>query len=100
MEKRISYSPQRQNMNHKTKKQEIKVEDVVMIKGGNKPRGICKIGVISKVYPGQQSERCTIKVKTSKGFLDRPIQWLYPLELHCNITQSNTDDDSKTVMGG
>ena len=81
---------ERHNMKCKTKQQEIEVGEVVMIKGEDKLRGMWKVGIICEVYPGKDNEIRGVQVKTSTGFLERPIQLLYPLELHCNDFRSST----------
>ena len=84
-------------MKFKTKQQEIKVGDVVMIKGEDKQRGTWKVGIISEVYPVKDNEIRGVQVKTTTGFPDRPIQLLYPLELHCNDVRRNCNNENKVT---
>ena len=64
--------------------------DVVMIKGESKKRGKWKIGIISKLFQCRDDQIGGARVKTPRRYLDRPIQLLYPLELHCNRYQTKT----------
>ena len=87
---------ERHNMKCKTNQQEIKVGDVVMIKGEDKRRGTWKVGIISEVYPGKDEEIRGVQVRTSTGILNRPIQLLYPLELHCDDIRSKQQVGNKS----
>ena len=78
-------------MTHKTKVVKIDVGDVVMIRGEDKRRGKWKIGVVKELYRGKDQEIPSVQIKTAKGCLERPIQLLHPLELHCN---EMTSDDA------
>ena len=68
----------------------IDIGDVVEIKGEDKRRGKWKIGIVKELYRGKDQEIRSVQIKTAIGCLERPIQLLYPLELHCNeITSDN-----------
>ena len=69
-------------MAHKTKLVKIDIGDVVMIK--DKMRGNWKIGIVKELCRGKDQEIRSVQIKTAKGCLERPIQLLYLLELHCN----------------
>ena len=71
-------------MAHKTKVVKIDIGDVVMIKGEDKRRGKWKIGIVKELYRGKDQEIRSVQIKTAKGCLERPVQLLYPLELHSN----------------
>ena len=75
---------ERHNMQHKFKSVNINVGHVVMIKDESKKRGKWKIGIISELFQGKDDQIRDARVKTPCGYLVRPIQLLYPLELHCN----------------
>ena len=77
-------------MQYKSKAVNINVGDVVMIKGESKKRGKWKIGKISELFQGKHNQTRGACVKTSHDYLDRPIQLLYPLELHCNRCKTKT----------
>ena len=91
---------ERYNMQHKSKAVNINVGDIVMIKGESKKRGRWKIGIISELFQGKDDQIRGARVKTPRGYLDRPIQLLYPLELHCNrykIKSKQHESDKKKL---
>ena len=75
---------ERHNMQYKSKVVNINVEDIVMIKGESKKKGRWKIGKISELFQAKDDQVRGAQVKTPIGYFDRPIQLLYPLELHCS----------------
>ena len=75
-------------MTHKTKVVKIDIRDV--IKGEDKWKVKWMISIVKELYRGKDQEIRSVQIKTAKGCLERPIQLLYPLELHCNeITSDN-----------
>ena len=83
---------EKHNLNHKNKTKRIEVGDIVMIKGESKNRGNWKIGKISDIYPGKDGIVRAVQIRCGGKFLERPVQLLYPLELHCDV---QTRDESK-----
>ena len=69
------------------KNTKVKIGEVVIIKSEEKNRGRWKIGIITDTFPGPDDVVRAVEIKTSKGILERPIQFLYPLELTCDIQQ-------------
>lgn len=59
--------------------------DVHLIKGEEKNRGKWKIGVVDKLIPGRDRIVRAVRLRTEKIYLKRPIQFLYPIELHCEV---------------
>ena len=91
---------ERHNMQHKFKSVNINVGHVVMIKDESKKRGKWKIGIISELFQGKDDQIQGARVKTPRSYLDRPIQLLYPLELHCNrckIKSKQHESDNKKL---
>ena len=76
---------ERHNMQPKSKAVNINVGDLVMIKGESKKKERWKIGIISELFQGKNDQIRGAPVKIQRGYLGRPIQQLYPLELHCNV---------------
>ena len=76
------------NMTHKTKLVETDVGTVVLMKGEDKTRGKWKIGIV-ELYRGNNQETWKVQIKIGKGCLERPVQFLYSLELHCNKMASD-----------
>ena len=86
---------ERHNLSHKEKPVKININDVVMINGDKKNRGMWKIGIIENIFVGKDNTIRSIRIHTGKNVIERPIQLLYPMELHCDSksTTSNTQDD-------
>jgi len=58
-----------------------KVNDVVLVGQENKKRYEWPLGIIVELYPGRDGQVRVARVKTKNGFLVRPLQRLYPLEV-------------------
>ena len=61
--------------------QELKVRDVVLIEQANKKRVMWPMGKIVKICSSRDGASRIVQVKTSSGYLTRPIQKLHPLEV-------------------
>ena len=91
---------ERHNLQYKSKAVNMIVRDVVMIKGeSKKERQNQKIAIISELFQGKDNQIRGARVKRPRNYLVRPIQLLYPLELHCNgyktKTKQNESDNNK-----
>ena len=86
---------EKHNLSHKEKPVKTNINDAVMIKGDEKNRGKWKIRIIENIFLGKDNTIRSIKIRTGKSVIERPIQLLYPMELHCDSksTTSNTQDD-------
>ena len=74
------------NLGHKEKPMKINIKDVVMIKGDKKNCGKWKIGIIkmvSIIFMGKDNTTRSIKLSTRKSIVEKPVQLLYPMKLHC-----------------
>lgn len=74
---------ERQNLMHGGKQRELRKGDVMLIKGDEKNRGLWKVGIVDELIPGRDSVVRGVRLRTGKSFMERPVQFLYPLELHC-----------------
>lgn len=74
---------------HLEKEANMKEGDVVMIKGDEKNRAHWKIGIITNLISGRDGIVRAVKLRAGKSSLERPIQFLYPLELHCDEEVKN-----------
>ena len=72
-------------MTHKVGKYQPRSGDVVIVKSDNKNRGIRPLAIVREIYPGRNGDTRAVQLKTVNGVLERPVQYLYPLELTCNI---------------
>ena len=86
---------ERHNMIHNTKVTKIEVGDVVLIKGEEKNKGKWSIGIVEELHKGKDDVIRGVKLQTPKFHIERPIQHLYSLELHCHIEKS-TSTSKKT----
>ena len=42
------------------------------------------MAIIKEIYPGKDGTIRGVKLKTANGFIERPVQLLYPLERECD----------------
>ena len=50
---------------------------------------ICNLGIVSKLYPEKDGVIRAVKLKTGILYVERPLQYLYSLELHCNAKKES-----------
>ena len=67
-------------MVHNTKERKIEVGDVVLIKDEEKVKEFFKV---------KEDVIRVVKLRTPKSHIEQLIQYLYLLELHCNIKKIN-----------
>ena len=77
---------ERHNLLHKTTNYHVRVGDTVLVRSDSKNRGKWPIAVVQQIYPGRDGHIRAVKLRTSKGVIERPEQHLYPLELQCEPT--------------
>ena len=81
------------NLKQKDKTFKINVEDIVLIKGEEKNRGYWKIGIENQLYIDKGNNIRVAQLHIGEELIDRPIQLLYLLQLHCEgITVTNEDE--------
>ena len=73
---------ERHNAMHSGKQSQLEEGDVVMIRGEEKNRAHWKIGIVTELMPGRVNIVRAVRLRAGKSFMERPIQFLYPLELH------------------
>ena len=69
-----------------------------MIKGEEKNRGHWKIGIVNHLYIGKDNIIWVAQLGIGKKLIDRPIQLLYPLELHCEGITTTNEDEKKNEL--
>ena len=86
---------ERNNLSLKRKPVKININNVVIIKGDEKNRGKWKIGIIENIFMGKHNTIRSIRIRSGKNIIERPIQLLHPMELPCDSksTTKNTQDD-------
>ena len=82
-------------MIHKSNEKTIKVGEIVIVKEEDRQRGTWEMGRLDKLFVGNDGINKGIRIKRAKGFLQRPAQLLYPMELDCDNT---TDDRNETEL--
>ena len=60
----------------------VSVGDMVVIHDESLPRGFWKLGRVEEVISGQDGKIRAVRLSSGTGTLRRPIQLLYPLEVH------------------
>ena len=86
---------ERDNLSHKEKPVKININDVVIIKADAKNWGKWEIGIIENIFMAKDNPIRLVGIRTGKKVIERPVQLLYPMELHCHskLTTSYTQDD-------
>ena len=75
---------------------QISLGDIVLIKGDEKHSGKWNIGMVDKSYRGKYGVIRAVGLRTSKSYIERPIQYLYPLELHCDVEKQPLSVNTNT----
>ena len=94
----LVYLREKRNLKHKDKTFKINVGDVVMIKGEDKNRGHWKIDILNHLYIGKDNIIRVAQLRIGMKLIDRPIQLLYPLELHCEGIITTNEDETKNEL--
>ena len=76
---------ERHNLKHKTNRMDCKEGDVVIIKSDERNRGKWKIDIVVKLIQGRDGIPRAARLRAGKTYLERPVQFLYPLELSCDL---------------
>jgi hypothetical protein len=63
------------------RRKECAVGDVVLVGSDNTKRIDWPLGRIMELFPGRDGVKRVARVKTARGFLERPLQRLFPLEV-------------------
>ena len=61
-----------------------------------KSTGGSGIGMADKLYMGKDGVIRAVELRTSKSYIERPIQYLYPLELHCDVEKQPSSENTNT----
>ena len=60
----------------------------MLIKGESKNGGHWKLAFVEKLHSGKDNVIRAVGLRTAKSYRERPIQLLYPMELHCNTVRN------------
>ena len=80
---------ERHNLVHKERQLNLKVGDVVIIRGDEKNRAHWKLGIVTKLITGRDGVVRAAQLRAGKSYLERAVQHLYPLELSCDQVPVN-----------
>ena len=80
---------ERHNLVHKERQLNLKVGDVVIIRGDEKNRAHWKLGIVTKLIIGRDGVVRAAQLRAGKSYLERAVQHLYPLELSCDHVPMN-----------
>lgn len=81
---RLEYLGQLENLCKSKKVTILSPGDVVLVEIDNRKRLEWPIGVIDELYTGKDGHTRTAKIRTVNGYLLRPLQRLFPLEIRRN----------------
>ena len=76
----------------------IEIVDVILITGEKKNRGKWGIRIVEKLYEVKDDVTRSVRLTTPTSHIERPIQYLYPPKLHCNMEKS-TSKPKNTSLG-
>ena len=90
---------ERHNMRcRKENRPALAIGDVVIIKGEERNRNLCRLGIFTELFNGKDRIVRTAKLRCEKSELEREVQHLFPMELHCDWIYNNcieTNDVNK-----
>ena len=85
---------ERHNMKNNQRHMEIAIGDVILIKGDDNHWGKWNIGIVEELYEGKDNIIRAVKLRSRKTHIERPIQFLYPLELNCDTWKRQKNGSS------
>ena len=97
MEAYLKAQRERHNMLHQPKEMQISLDDIVLIKDDEIHRGEWNIGMIDKLYRAKDGVIRAVGLRTSKSYIERPIQYLYLLDLYCNVEKQPSSVNTNTL---
>ena len=58
--------------------------NVILIKAEERNRGRWRFGIVEQLIQGRDGAVRGAPLRAGKSYLERPVQYLYPLELSCD----------------
>ena len=77
-------------MLHQAKEMQISLGDIVLIKGDGKHKEKWNTGMVDKLYKGKDDVIRAVGLRASKSYIEGQIQYLYPLELYCDVKKQSS----------
>ena len=84
---------ERHNLVHKTTKRKLKLGDVVIVRTDDQNRGKWPLAIVQQLCLGPDGLTRAVLLKTKNGKIERPVQHLYPLELHCDAESEKIQEN-------
>ena len=84
----------------------LAIRDVVIIKGKEQNRNLWRLGIVIELFKRKNVTVRAAKIRCGKSELERAVQHLYPLDLHCDweyidyIKTNEVNDDSQEQKSG
>ena len=84
----------------------LAIRDVVIIKGKEQNRNLWRLGIVFELFKRKNGTVRAAKIRCGKSELERAVQHLYPLDLHCDweyndyIKTNEVNDDSQEQKSG
>ena len=79
----------------------LAIRDVVIIKRKEQNRNLWRLGIVIELFKRKNGTVCAAKIRCGKSELERAVQHLYPLDLHCDwkyndyIKTNEVNDDTQ-----
>ena len=86
---------ERHNMKTKDPMSLAKIGEIVTVHSDDRNKGKWTLGIITDVFPGPDGSVRAVRVKTSKSYLERAVQHLYPLDIY-RINSYQAEEDVTT----
>ena len=77
---------------------QVSLGDIVLIKGDGKHRRKPNVGMVDKLYRGKDGVIRAVGLRTSKSYIERQIQYLHPLKLHCDVEKQPSSVNTNTSI--
>ena len=77
---------------------QVSLCDIVLIKGDGKHRRKWNVGMVVKLYRGKGGVIRAVGLRPSKSYIERQIQYLHPLELHCDVEKQPSSVNTNTSI--
>ena len=74
---------------------QVSLGDIALIKGDGKHRGKWNVGIVDR---GKDGVIRAVGLRTSKSYIERQIQYLHPLELHCDVEKQPSSVNTNTSI--
>ena len=76
----------------------VSLGDIVLIKDDGKHGRQWNGGMVDKLYRGKDGVIRAVGLRTSKSYIERQIQYLHPLELHCDVEKQPSSVNTNTPI--